>query len=158
MIHGYCYLRISIINMSFKSDTDLEYLRDRQRHFRGRAKVKLNNLRFLKDDEGCREIDAKNVSRLVGVFGTQGCLRLEEENYVPACISDSTLDSALHQSALESQQLLAPNDPPFLELGDQQLTCLHGRHRIEAARLFLGPFEEWWIVDLYNDGMLPPSR
>ncbi|KAL5331286.1 hypothetical protein ACEPPN_000816 [Leptodophora sp. 'Broadleaf-Isolate-01'] len=30
-----------------------------------------------------------------------------------------------------------------------QLECLHGRHRIEAAREFLLPTDRWWVVDLY---------
>ena len=148
---------IEALIMSFKSDLDLEFLKERQKHFRGRAKIKLSNLSFVRDKNTSLELSAKNVSRLVAVFSTQGCLRLDEENYIPACISGQALNSALERSRLQSEQLSAPYDPPFLDLGDYRLICLHGRHRIEAAKLFLGPFDEWWVVDLYDDSMLQLS-
>jgi len=35
-----------------------------------------------------------------------------------------------------------------------QLECLHGRHRIQAAKQALLPPDKWWTVDLYLAGMI----
>ncbi|TAQ83715.1 hypothetical protein B7494_g7958 [Chlorociboria aeruginascens] len=38
------------------------------------------------------------------------------------------------------------------------LTCLHGRHRIQAAREILPPTDAWWAVDLYLADAHPELR
>ena len=38
---------------------------------------------------------------------------------------------------------------------NHDLICLHGRHRIEAAKKYLHPDDKWWVVDLYSDANVP---
>ena len=139
--------------MSFKNEADLEFFKERQRHFRGKAKVRLSTLDFVRNEASCQDINHKNVARLAQVFALEGCLRLEPEHHIPAIVPEDRLSGALQRAGLNSSQLLEPNEPPFLDFQDATITCLHGRHRVEAAKLFLGPFDEWWILDLYTGSM-----
>ena len=62
----------------------------------------------------------------------------------------------MRASEVSAEHLLSnpDNDPPALRLpARHQLTCLHGRHRIQAARETLPPTEAWWTVDLYLAGI-----
>jgi hypothetical protein len=47
------------------------------------------------DVESARELDKKNVERLIGVFETARCLRLKPEHHIPAVISQQSLDLAI---------------------------------------------------------------
>jgi hypothetical protein len=69
----------------------------KQYHYRGRAKISLHHLKF--EDEnvaGGRTVDPKNIARLVEVFESEGCLRLEAENHIPALIGETLPDKNLH--------------------------------------------------------------
>ena len=127
-------------------------VQDKQAHFRGTAKVKLKHLKF---EEHLTLFDPSNVSRLVNIFKLEGCARLDPDHHVPVVIHESQLKSALGQSHASEADLLKPlqTEPPELFFPSGfTLTCLHGQHRIAAAREFLLPGDQWWIVDLYVSG------
>ena len=141
--------------MSLEAELDRKRLQDRQKFARGRAKVNIANLEFHSDiGPGQRRLDTKNVARLVGVFVKEGCLRLDSRNYIQAIIPNETLQESLQQSQLNAADLLLAGEPKMLKLGSWKLQCLHGKHRIAAARQILDPFDQWWVVDLYIPGML----
>lgn len=129
-----------------------------QRHaFCGSIKCPIRRLRYESINVDPRQLDFKNVARLVGVFKLEGCRRLESQNHVPALISRAALHTLLEhiprgQSSLD---LKDKDGVPFLVDPPNDLTCLHGRHRIEAAKKYLHPDDKWWVVDLYADGEVP---
>ena len=124
---------------------------EKQSHFRGRAKILLRNLQFENENvEGGRKEDASNVGRLILVYESEGCFRLEYENSIPALVSEDVLVRWVQHSNVSNAELLDfRRAPPLLEV-DEPLVALHGRHRVEAARRFLDPFDQWWVVDLYS--------
>lgn len=126
---------------------------DRQRYFCGYAKVKLHNLKCHPDNTiGFRQLDVENIKRLVRVFETEGCNRLEPEHHIAVKISDEMLMQSLSQTKISQEDLQDPSNPPFLEFGaDTQLLCAQGRHRLEACRQF---GEYWWVVELYRQGQI----
>ncbi|KAL2049567.1 hypothetical protein ABVK25_010146 [Lepraria finkii] len=128
---------------------------NRQRHYRGSAKVKLKHLRF----DTSAFLDAKNVTRLTQIFELEGCHRLDLEHRVPATIKENVLQSTLRLSNITTVDLMR-RIPPKLELPtDVELDCLHGKHRIAAAKKFLYlPDDKWWTVDLYADRLSHPLR
>lgn len=139
--------------------------KDRSANFRGIARVRLECLNFdsedLEDLEDLkakdRDEDIKNVERLEEIFKTGGIWRLEPRHYIPAFIDKQTLDSAIQNSKTSLKDLLEnPEEfPPELKFPpNYHLECLHGRHRIEAARKVLTPKSNWWIVSLYLKGMI----
>ena len=137
----------------------MEIQQEKKAAFRGRAKVAISNLRF--EDayvHGTRPLDSSNIDRLEKIFELEGCLRLDPDHYVPAIINRDTFEKALRNSGLQHDLLnTSPDEPKWLNLDPQSyLTCLHGRHRLAAARRFLDPSERWWVVDIYSDGLLLP--
>jgi hypothetical protein len=82
-----------------------------------------------------------------------------------AIIDQEYLDAAMHQSGIAADDMLTndeadkpPEYPELLFPQGFQLECLHGRHRIQAAREFLSPKDKWWTVDLYLSGKPKVSR
>lgn len=108
-----------------------------------------------------RELSRKNVERLKEVFRTDNIRRLEPRNHIPAVVDQVDLDDAIQASEISAESLLSnpDNDPPVLTFpARHRLTCLHGRHRIQAAREILPPTDAWWTVDLYLAGMSTLQR
>jgi len=134
------------------NEQELQYFINKQSHFRGSAKVSLNNLQF---DELTRRLESKNVARLVRIFQYEGCLRLEREHHVPVIIDEVQLSYMCQQSGVEPGSLLT-DALVILNCENITLRCLHGQHRIAAAKEFLEPGDKWWIVDIYVQGM--PAR
>ena len=121
--------------------------------FRGTARVRLKTLHFPGD--ALSVINRKNVKRLKKIFAIEGCLRWKTENHVPAIIGADDLEKAIQQSMTTSEQLLNPPRGEYVELvfpADYRLECLHGRHRIQAAKESLWSENRWWTVDLYHQG------
>ncbi len=81
-------------------------------------------------------------------------LRLDNENFISAIITDDALRNAIVGSNLESQSLCQQDDGtiPFLRLAS--IDCLHGLHRVAAARSYLDENDQWWTVRLYSHGTL----
>ena len=114
--------------------------------YRGIARVPLHALKFghriVLDKH--RELSHKNVIRLEQIYEQVGCSRLQEENVVNAVIEDDNLVVALslHGMSLDDMRSLRwPQDAPTLHLENVQ--CLSGMHRIEAARRFLNENDKW---------------
>ena len=123
-----------------------------QTKFLGSAKIHLRHLLFEHDKTF---LDPKNIKRLTQIFELEGCHRLEVEHRVPAIIDDSVLRNCLVHSHITNVDVLKIPIPPTLELpAGVQLTCLHGKHRIAAAKAFLLPGDNWWTVDLYSGSEL----
>ena len=122
--------------------------------YRGTARVRLEYLHFEWGEP--RELKRKNVERLKEIFRIDNVRRLEPGNHIPALIDQADLDVAIQASELSAETLLSnpDNDPPVLKFSPcYRLTCLHGRHRIQAARETLSPRDAWWSVDLYLTGI-----
>jgi len=144
-----------MVTPSHELDRDEALFEHTQRYYCGRAKIYLTHLRFEEQHvAGARTLDRENVKRLVEVFHKEGCHRLEPENYVPAIVSREILLTALEQCKVSYNDVLdSCRVPPLLEIDSPlELLCLHGRHRIEAAREYLDVLEQWWVVDFYSDG------
>jgi hypothetical protein len=133
------------------SEQELRLEAERCVKYRGTACVRLEVLHFEP-----RELSRKNVKRLKEVFQRDKIRRLEPRNHIPAVVDQSDLDNAIQASEISAESLLTnpDNDPPMLRFPEHyRLTCLHGRHRIQAARETLPPTDAWWTVDLYLAGM-----
>jgi hypothetical protein len=119
--------------------------------YQGTAQIRLEVLHFPQNEP--RELDQKNLERLKGYF-EKGQIDRVERNHVPAVIDQSQLSEVLRDSKVSAKTLLNNTDPhPVLKFPvGSELHCLHGRHRIEAARQVLEPRESWWTVDLYLAG------
>jgi hypothetical protein len=128
---------------------------DRGTYFRGTARVRLQCLHF--GDQCSRELDRKIVQSLKDTFKIEGCLRLEPRHHIPALIDQQTLELAIKSSPGVSAAALLDNPkelPPELKIAlNCSLECLHGRHRLQAAKEILPPKDKWWTVDLYLAGM-----
>ena len=129
---------------------------ERQSHYRGRAKIFIEHLQFEEENvTGGRIVDATNIERLVKVYkdDPSGCDRLDHDHSIPALVDDETLNRWLERSDVSHADLLDFRRIPPLLRTDQPLLALHGKHRVEAARLFLDPFDRWWTVDLYSSAL-----
>lgn len=132
---------------------------ERSVKYRGTARVRLDHLHFEWGE--ARELSQKNVERLKQVFRTENIQRLEPRNHIPAVLSEKDLDSAVQDSKILAETLLSNPDGNFPMLKfprNYKLTCLHGGHRIQAARETLPPTDAWWTVDLYLTGMTTLDR
>jgi len=132
----------------------------KQESFCGSARIDLQDLYFddedytrvLDNEDLSHFLDEKNVARLKGIFEVEGCTRLDPENYVPVLISEEQLQDGLKVSGITKTQLLQPEKvPPILQFSPAtRLECLHGKHRIAAAKQILLAGDQWWTVDLYS--------
>lgn len=140
------------------SQAEEEIERQKSSHFRGRARVPLEFLYF--SEHTPRDLDRGNVERLMGVYLEEGVRRLQHEHHIPAVVGKDDLLSAVRLSGLSLVNLLNSSqaNPPHLTFPEGfRLRCLHGKHRIEAARLSacLQGQDRWWTVTLYSEGKLP---
>ena len=132
---------------------DQKLAAERRLKYRGTAIIRLESLHFPCD--ATRELNRKNVDRLKKCFRKEGCRRLEVENHIPATIDESRLQEAVTASGFRSNDLLTNQREGYPELKlppSYRLTCLHGQHRIQAAREVLAQRNAWWAVDLYVTG------
>jgi hypothetical protein len=129
--------------------------------YRGIARLPLHALNYghkiVRDKH--RKISHENVIRLEKKYEQVGCERLQEENVVNAIVKDDDLIAALspHGISLDEMcNLRWPQDAPALQIENVQ--CLSGMHRIEAARRFLNENDKWWIVRLFSYGQSGASH
>jgi hypothetical protein len=119
--------------------------------YRGIAKIPLHHFTFEKVIPGVRTIRQNHIDALVNSFESEGCFRLNPDNFVKVLINDEILQRCLRRQNLRENDLLQPGEPHFLDLPDGiKLTVIHGKHRLLAAETFL--FDKWWIAQLYSDG------
>lgn len=90
-------------------------------------------LEYLKFKNPSRELDTKNITKLLHTFEIQGCHHLKPDYCIPAVRS--------------SQQWQAIGTTEAAK--GFTFECLHGMHRIEAAKLFLPPAQRAWLVAIY---------
>jgi len=97
--------------------------------------------------------DDKIIEQLERIFAAEGCL--DEQHGLPAVVDDHILRAAFHKTGLdvENVQVISGRKPPKLQFPEAtKLECLHGQHRVLAAKKYLSPAERWWTVDLYTTG------
>lgn len=129
---------------------DKKFLADLHRKYRGRAKVRLDQLVHF--GPYVRDPDRKAIESLKLAFG-RGEKRHLRETHVPVKLSQTDFELALEISHLHPHELLRYSpEPPFLELPEDSLVCLHGRQRIEAAQSYFVGRDRWWPVKLYIEG------
>lgn len=134
--------------------------RQKSSHFRGRAKVPLEFLHF--SERSPRQLDRGNVERLMDAFRDEGVKRLQADHHIPAVVGKDDLQSAVRLSGLSLLDLLncSQDNPPRLTFPEGfRLLCLHGKHRVEAAKLSacLQGEDRWWAVTLYSAGTPPAT-
>lgn len=129
---------------------DFKLADERRRTFQGSARISLDILYFQQHKH--RDLDEKHVEYLKRCFRKDRCRRLEVRNHVEAEIDQQILNDALRNSTVTARELLTnqPQCPTLRFPSGFQLECLHGQHRIQAAREFLPPNDKWWTVDLYT--------
>jgi len=130
-------------------------LEDRGTYFRGTARIRFENLQF---GELCpRELNQKFTDSLKSKFITEGCLRLDAQNRIPAVISQQMLSQAIDDSPGVTVDLLLENSkdqpPELLIPSNVAIECLQGLHRVAAAKEILPCEDWWWTIDLYLEGM-----
>ena len=136
------------------SNTNIEnLLAEKQRVFCGSVKVPICKLAAEDMLTNPRQLDPKNVARLRDIFLIEGCHRLDPQNHVPVLIGQVILDQALRKYSIPRSSLKSLDEPELLTI-DTELTYLHGRHRLEAAKDVLAADDKWWVVDLYLEGNL----
>lgn len=130
----------------------------RHKHY-GCVRVALERLDFTRSS--ARPLDRSNVARLVSSFELGGCLRHDACYHVPAVMDDgllrrSVLDGGASMNDLRSHD---PSVWPRLALPvGVQVQCLHGQHRIAAARQYLLGQDRWWVIDVYSASKHPVTR
>ena len=132
---------------------DINFDEERRRHARGTARISLDRLQLSEQD--ATELDLENVERLKKIFRREGCRQHPVRNHILVLITQECLDAALGLSETSAAALLesGPHNYPKLQLPPGiRLTCLHGKHRIQAGREFLSPRDKWWVADLYLTG------
>ena len=102
------------------------------------------------------EPDVENVERFKKTI-IQNCRQFDARNHILEIVSQSDLNNAIQiaESFTEALFNSASNDYPELVFPPGfRLECLHGRHRILAAKEALHSLNKWWTVDFYLFGML----
>lgn len=119
-------------------------------HFKGYARIRLDCLHF----ESGRATNNKNIKRLLCIFRTEGCHQYDPIHSIPVVMTAGVLASALHTKGLDSSVLYtsATSSPRLDFLPGVKITCLHGKHRVQAAMKFLKPPYQWWNVRIYDEG------
>ena len=143
----------SVETMENRQTIDQEIFACKTQHFLGTARVPIGKLEFPQVPSLCREMNEKNVARLLHIFKLEGCLRLEAENHVSAIIDPALSTNAVLKSGLDVNTLSKSSEPRLLPNPDFNVACLNGRHRVAAARRFLDPYDDWWTVDFYDNSM-----
>ena len=132
--------------------TDNDELAER-RSFIGLAKVDLAALDFSESiRRNHRPVSQRKIERLLAIFETEGCKRLDRSNYVHALTDGTDLQAALEQGAVSRDALRDPQRCGIPPLPIRRLDCLDGLHRIQAARAYLDDEDYWWVVKLYSRG------
>jgi hypothetical protein len=115
------------------------------RFFKGRAKIRLCNLDVT--TTSTRTTREEHIHALVQKFQSEGCVRLNPDNYVKLLVpSDFRYASSLSDHI--------SSDDEVLDLPDHvRISVLHGKHRILAADRAL--WDKWWITDFYTESKDP---
>ncbi|KAK6810740.1 hypothetical protein RU639_013617 [Aspergillus parasiticus] len=136
-------------------DTDRRWATELHNAFQGSARVNLSLIEIGPE----WQLNNENVDALSRVFEKKGVYPLQRENHVEVKVSRANLERALRESGVTADELRQsePASFPELKFAGVQLDCLHGKHRVQAARRMLPPFR-WWIVDIYLDNISDELR
>jgi len=115
-------------------------------YFLGNAQVRIESMSF---EPGIRDFDNANVARLLKIFRLEGCHRSDPSHFIPALVTKDILGPGWQQG-LQPQLLSLPVSV--------NLRCLHGKHRILAAKQYFPYIEQWWNVALYESGEYDSHR
>ncbi len=159
--HNCQNLHAPYLSIDFEGKMDLtgELILSREKGsaYCGSVKVPLHSLKHEEPEQSSRQLDMKNVNRLINIFKLEGCQRLEADNYVPTLVSKEAFARLLCLVGGEGAKLKRWDEILILFEPLIPLTFLHGRHRIEAGRRFLRQSEQWWVVDLFAEELLSPA-
>ena len=137
--------------LSHSKTNDEKFLADLERNYRGVARVDLDLLAQFGPyvrDANQKVIEALRESMI------DDDKRHLVQSYIPVKLTQESFEEALDLSGIQRGDLLGhDHQPPLLRVPAQSLTCLHGRQRLEAARLCLSSEERWWPVKLYVEGL-----
>jgi len=135
----------------------MDILKDKDAKYLGTALVSIAHLTF---PHPCRQIDRKVVEQLKRDFEGEGCLNEDISNGVPVMIDNEAFYKGLEKLAMNAGDFKAvPKTAPVrfqLDHGTR-LECLHGQHRILAAKEFLSSVGSWWSADFYSTGRSDPQ-
>jgi len=125
---------------------NLQILQKKSWTFCRSFKIPLSKLKLEDIPDNPRQLDSKNVANLLKKFNLKDCNRLNPENYVSALVSRADLPQALQP---DNKFFKEPQhfDP------QHSLVCIHEKHRLEAAQQFLAGDKQWWVLNLYSDGV-----
>ncbi|KAA8645057.1 uncharacterized protein ATNIH1004_009268 [Aspergillus tanneri] len=136
---------------------DQEISAEKVNSYRGAAKIRLQHFAFNRNIPDVRTIRESHIKALVNTFESEGCLRLNPDNFVKVLISDEILQQSLSRQSLSETDLFEPGEPHMLDLPENvKLPVLHGKHRLLAAERFL--WDKWWIAHLYSDDLPPRTQ
>ena len=134
------------------TDAETELYYKKRRAFYGSIKCPLRGLQFETPDLDPRQLDPRVLTAQVENFKLQGsCHRLEPQNRALALISQNTFHTLARLAPGGEAGLRAQSTDPAFVMPPQILTCLQGRHHVEAAKEYVHPDDKWWVVDLYAD-------
>jgi len=115
----------------------------------GTVRASLSSLSFVHG----RETDPAIVQHLSEVFERTRCRRYDPDNFIPVIINQEGLKKALKATNVKRAALTTTlKDGSFLLLKPalgQKFSCVHGRHRVMAAEIFLPSDDQWWTVRLF---------
>lgn len=136
--------------MALLTQAEIRLAAERRLKYQGTAKINLNQIQVPLDS------DTKKLKRLRGIFLKEGCLRLDDRNHVVCTVSRRNLEASLQRAGATAGSLLTNSAELYQHLcfPDENVKCLHGRHRIKVGRKVLPPTDRWWTVDLYLDGKM----
>ncbi|KAK3045703.1 hypothetical protein LTR09_012748 [Extremus antarcticus] len=121
------------------------------RHFVGYARISIDDIDF----ESGRDKDNRNVTRLVGIL-ERSCERENPANAISVVVEKGSLTEAHHKDLHSSTGVsLIPSQLPFLHT---KVVCLHGKHRIFAAREILSNSDRWWIAKIFDSDLSLAAR
>lgn len=138
---------------------ELDFAAVTSRCTKGLAQIDLAALDFdFSLQQGHRQPSDKIVSALEKKFKLAGCHRRDPQNYISALIDEDALRTAPTAAGSEEAALAPRDDNPTIPyLPVERVDCLHGLHRVLAARRHLPEDDRWWIVRLYSSRETLPT-
>jgi hypothetical protein len=140
-------------NRTQRGEREVRLAVEQKEKYLGAAKVNLSQLHF--DTWPSLRPDPWELPRVEKKFRQAKLLRVKPENRVKGKVGRQDLNRALEEAntSLDSLRNSNPDDLPWLNFPNHELSCLQGRYRVEVGRAILPSYDQWWMVDLYLDGM-----
>jgi hypothetical protein len=112
-------------------------------HFRGYARLNLANIQLMPDED----VHEADVQELIRNFESRGCLQHDPVYAISVMVDSDTLTAATNGQT----DFTSSDGQPFRHI-NIRATCLHGKHRILAARIALHEHDRWWTARLFDSG------